>query len=181
MEYSELAAAFSENNTSKINSLLAKLRPRLIRFLHIHMNASLEDAEDCTQDALLISLETIREGKMRDTEYLVSFLLSTCRNNYLNLQNKRKPRLTGQDPDKTLQPPGQLSELLDKEKKDILAQCLEKLSDNYRSFINYWFSNPDSEAEKAAVYFKMSVENVWTKKHRIIKKLNLCYQKKIEN
>ncbi len=175
-----MAAAFSENDTSKIDDLLRELRPRLISFLHIHMNASKEDAEDCAQDALLVSLETISKGKMRDTEYLLSFLLSTCRNNYLNLQTKRFPQFTDRNPDETTRPPRQLSALLDEEKKDILSQCLEKLSAGYRTFINYWFTHPEAEAKKAAAHFSMSVENVWTKKHRIIKKLNKCYQKKLK-
>lgn len=180
MKYSELAAAFSKNDTTTINRLLGKLRPRLIRFLLIHLNASPEDAEDCAQDAFLVSLETIEKGQMRDAEQLLSFLLSACRNNYLNLKNKKSPKLVEENLDEKSAPPKQLLALLDKEKHDLLAQCLETLSAGYRAFIDYWFVNPDSEAQIAANHFDMSVANVWTKKHRIIKKLNACYQKKIK-
>src|SRR5699024_5737994 len=128
----------------------------------------------------LTSLETIKAGKMRDVEHLLSFLLSVSRNHYLNLKIKKSPQLVDEDFDKRSAPPKQLSELLDKEKQELLAKCLEKLNDDYRSFISYWFANPGSEAKKAAKYFKMSVASVWTKKHRIIKKLNDCYQKKIK-
>ncbi len=180
MEYSELADAFSKNDTSKINHLMGELRPRLLRFLHIHMNARMDEAEDCIQDAILNALETIKDGDMRDAENLLSYLLSSCRNNYLNMQNKKGLSIVEQDPDTTLQPPRQLTQLLDKERRDLLAQCIAKLSDDYRVFINYWFADPGIEAKKVAAHFKMSVANVWTKKHRILKKLNACYQKKIK-
>lgn len=180
MEYSELANAFSENNTKKINELMTELRPRLISFLYIHMDASMEDAEDCAQNAFLKSLETIKNGQMRDTEQLLSFLLSTCRNNYLNSQSKKKPHLVNRDLDQTKNPPKQITELLDKERQELLSQCINKLPNNYQTFIEYWFSHPGSTAKSVANHFKISVSNVWTKKHRIIKKLKTCYQNKIK-
>lgn len=180
MDYNRLAVAFSENNSMAITQYVDELRPRLIRFLHIHLNASPEDAEDCTQEAFLTTYETIKTGKMRDAEHLLSFLLSACRNNYLNLKKKRSPQLVEESLDERQAPPRQLSIILDKEKHALLAQCIEKLNDGYRTFINYWFSHPDAEAIAAAEHFGMSTESVWTKKHRIVKKLSECYQKKLK-
>ncbi len=181
MEYSELAAAINENDTPRVNRLVTKLRSRLISYLHIHMNANKEDAEDCAQEALLASVETIKNGKLRDAEYLFSFLLTTCRNNYLNIRNKKKPQRYHQMPDEIARPPLQLKTLLSKERDHLLKKCLQKLSDDYRTFINYWFNYPGSEASAAADYFGLSEANIWTRKHRIIKKLSECYQKKSNN
>lgn len=178
MDYSQLVTALRDNDSSKANELIKALMPRLMSFLRIHMNASREDAEDCAQEALLSIIETIKEDKLREPEHLMSYLLSTCRNNYLKVQDKNHNRLYDmvEDDQQTVAP--QLEAIFDEEQQQILEHCLKQLKKKYREFMIYWFEHPGAHAEKVASRFNISVNNVWTRKHRLIKKLNECYRKK---
>jgi DNA-directed RNA polymerase specialized sigma24 family protein len=73
----------------------------------------------------------------------------------------------------------QLSNILDKEKHKILAGCLKNLKPNLKEYITYWFDNPRGEAKVVAQHFGISVNNAWTKKHRIISTLKECVEKRL--
>lgn len=178
MEYSDLAKAIRENDSSRVNELMIKLVPRLKRFLRVHMNASKADAEDCAQETILQCIEVIKEDKLRDTEKVLSYITTSCRNNYLKMKDKYKEEHFEEVPDDNNSPADQLMNLLDKERKNILKWCLKQLKEEYQAFMKYLFKYPAAEAEKVAEYFNLSVSNTWTRKHRIINKLNECYKKK---
>lgn len=178
MDYSKLVTALKENNTKEANKFLEALRPRLMAFLRIHMNASRQDAEDCAQDALLTSIEIIKSDRLNDPEQVVSYVLSTCRNTYLKMQKKQRETSLEEVSHNQKQAPGQLQSLLDKEQKRLLEWCLNQLKEKYQNFIQYWFDHPDAHTQKVADHFGISVNNAWTRKHRLIKKLNECYRKK---
>lgn len=179
MNFSELVEAIEQNDEPRINQLIKKLNPRLIRFLMIHMNASRQDAEDCAQDALLKALEVINDGKLRNAKSILSFLLTTCRNNYLNLRKKQSNNSAFDDfENDASRQPGQLKAVLSKERRKLLQHCIDQLSESYRTFFEFWYRHPDSEAKVAAARFDISLSNVWTRKHRVLKKLRECYQKK---
>ena len=180
MEYSELADAIRNNDSSKVREMMDTLVPRLQRFLLVHMNASDADAEDCAQDTILSCLETIHEGRLKNPDHILTYLLTSCRNNYLNMINKKKEQYFEEIPKERRSDPQQLSNLLHKERMRILQWCLNQLKKEYRRFMEYWFQNPDSEAEEVAEHFNITVSNAWTRKHRIIGKLNDCYSEKSE-
>lgn len=178
MDYSDLVTALQENNHQKANELIESLRPRLIAFLRIHMNAKPADAEDCAQDSLLSSLEIIKEDRINDPDQIVSYILSACRNNYLKMQNKQRGEPMDAVSKSQHQAPRQLQSLLDKEQERLLNWCLDQLKTKYQKFMQYWFDHPDAHTNKVADHFDISVSNAWTRKHRLIKKLNECYRKK---
>lgn len=178
MDYSELVTAFKENDSKKVNELLEALRPRLMAFLRVHMNASQADAEDCAQDSLLDSIEKIEADQLDDPEQVVSYILSTCRNNYLKMRRKRRPETMDDVSTKQRQDPRQLQSLLDEEQERLLEWCLNQLKKEYQKFMQYWFDHPDAHTNKVAEHFDISVNNAWTRKHRLVRKLNECYQKK---
>lgn len=179
MEISELVQAIEASDSSKTRQLLRMLRPRLVRFLRVRFNATRPDAEDCVQETLLICIESINSGKVREPERLLSFILTTCRNSYLKCQ-KRRERVYDDIPRDRHHAPAQLSALLDQEKNKILRWCLNQLGSEYRQFMEYWIKHPGWKAENVADHFGLSVSNTWTRKHRIIKLLNECYEKKSE-
>lgn len=179
MEISELVQAIESSDSPRTRELLRILRPQLVRFLRIQYNATRPDAEDCVQEALLICIESIHNNSLREPDRLLSFLLTTCRNNYLQLQN-RKELMYGEIPRGQHHAPAQLSALLDQERNKILRWCLNQLGSEFRRFMEYWFNHPGWEAENVADHFGLSVSNTWTRKHRIIKLLNECYEKKSE-
>lgn len=179
MDFSELVEAIDKDDTSKINSMLKELMPRLVGFLLIHMDAGRPDAEDCAQETVITTLESIRSGDLRHTDQLLSFMLSTSRNIYLNLIKKRKDPYFNDDLPDFGHQPQQLLSLLDEERKRVLEWCIRQLSEGYRGFIEYWFTYPDSDARAVAHHFDISVNNAWIRKHRIIKKLSKCCKEKI--
>lgn len=180
MDYSDLAQAIRENNTGRVDELLQKLIPRLHRFLSIHMNASKPDAQDCVQETILHCLEAIKNDNLRHPEKVISYLLTSCRNNYLKMLDKRKENAYDEVPEEHHHPAVQLANLLDDERKRLLEWCLKQLKEEYRLFMEFWFKHPEYEAEKVADHFNLSVSNTWTRKHRLINQLHECYKEKSE-
>lgn len=178
MDYSELVTALKDEDTRKANKIIEALRPRLVSFLRIHMNATQMDAEDCAQDSLLSSIEVIKEDGIKNPDQIVSYVLSTCRNNYLKMQKKQREESIEEVSQEQRQAPRQLQSLLDKEQEQLLKWCLNQLKEKYQRFMQYWFDHPDAHAKKVAKHFGISVNNAWTRKHRLIKKLNECYREK---
>lgn len=178
MDYSKLVTALKENDTRKANEIIEALRPRLMAFLRIHMNATHADAEDCAQDTLLTSIEIIKEDRIDNPERVVSYILSTCRNNYLKMQKKQREESMDEIPDEHQHAPKQLQSLLDEEQQQLLEWCMNQLKETYQQFMQYWFDHPDAHTQKVADHFDITVNNAWTRKHRLIKKLNECYREK---
>ncbi|MGM0546652.1 MAG: RNA polymerase sigma factor [Bacteroidota bacterium] len=178
MDYAKLVTALKENDSQEANKIIEALRPRLIAFLRIHMNASVADAEDCAQDSLLTSLEVIKEDRLNNPDQVVSYILSVCKNNYLKMQKKKRPEATDEIPNEHQQAPTQLQSLLDEEQQQLLEWCIDQLKKRYKTFMAYIFDHPDADAKKIGKHFDISVNNVWTRKHRLIKKLSECYQEK---
>ena len=178
MKYSELIEAIDQNDRSKANKILAEITTHLKRYLKIHMNANRQDAEDCVQQTLIKSLDAIEKGKIRDKDRILSFMITTTRNTYLNHLQKHDKNAFDEISEDYTQQPRQLLALLDEERKKILQWCIKQLSDRYRKFIEFWFEHPDSNAKAVATHFDTTTGNVWTHKHRIVKKLSECCRKK---
>lgn len=180
MDYSTFLKAYHSHDRQSLNEFITALRPRLIRFLEIHMGASKADAEDCVQQALLSLLRVIKKGAIKKPEKLHTYMLSTCRNIYLNKKKKISEQLFDELPSQHLQHPDQLKRLIENERLEIVEQCIEKLNSDYRLFITFWFNHPTYKAKSIANHFNLSLSSVWTRKHRIIKQLKECFQKKIK-
>lgn len=178
MNYSNLVSALEANDSERVNELIEAIYPRLMAFLKVHMNASTVDAEDCAQDTLLTSIEAIKEGTIKDPDRVVSYILSICRNTYLKKQKKKREQYLEEVSPNYHQAPRQLQSLLDEEQKQLLDWCLSQLKESYQTFMQYWFDHPDAHSEKVAKHFDITTSNAWTRKHRLIRKLNECYRKK---
>ncbi len=178
MDYSKLIEALQAGDDVQANRILKEIMPRLVRFLEIRMGATRDEAEDCVQYSLECALDALRGEQLNNTNRVLSYLMSTCRNNYLKKLEKKREVNYDRVPSTEFHEPNQVQSLLDQERKRILERCLEELKSTYRRFIDYWFDHPDSDADMVAKHFNISVNNVWTRKHRVIKKLNQCYEKK---
>lgn len=106
-------------------------------------------------------------------------MFTTCRNNYLNAQDKGAQENYNEPPSRAAGKGRQLDSLYTKERQKWLEFCLEKLSDTYKSFMKFWLKHPNYDASVVADKFDISVESAWTRKHRAIKKLNHCIKKKM--
>lgn len=180
MDYSELVTAINENDSKKVNGLIKKIHPRLMAFLCIHMGAQRVDAQDIAQDALITTIEVIREGNIiNNPKQIVKYMMSICRNEYIEIQKKKQADSTETvtRPEQR-QAPRQLQSLLDEEQQRMLQWCLQQLKKEYQKYMEYWFNHPDAHTQTVADHFGISVNNAWTRKHRLVKKLKECYQKK---
>lgn len=146
-------------------------RARLYGLRHLRDAAA---ADDLAQEVLLLTLERLRAGRVRQPERLASFVLGTCR---LVVRNQRRghrrrealldrfaavfPRRT--EPD---------SLLLDRPR---LQQCLERLAQRERSILvlTFYAEQPSSEI---AARLGLSPDNVRTLRHRAFQRLRDCVQ-----
>jgi RNA polymerase sigma factor (sigma-70 family) len=178
MDYAPLVNAIQEGDQETANRLISDATPILIRMLKVRMNASHEDAEDAVQMMFLYVVNAIREGRIDNPSGLLSYMVMTCRHSYLKKMEGFQPELLDEEIREPTEQPSQLKRLLDEEKQQIYDECIESLRDDYREFYHYWIRHSDSSAREIAEHFGISVNNAWTRKHRIVKTLQKCVDSK---
>lgn len=183
LDYSELVFALQENKDGKANELLEELLPRLKDYLKVTMNATERDAEECIHQAFLNVYEQIMQDNIRKEKYIFSYLIRACRHEYIRY-TKHQHRFNSpidDNPEHLVEPAEQITNLLDEDRQRILSECLDELEEKSRTFIEYFFRNPDSTTKQASRHFKISGANVRTKKSRIISRLHHCFKRKWES
>ncbi len=178
MDYSELVRAVLDEDQREVDYHVNALRDVLVSYMRVRLNTTREDAEDSAQNALLKIIERIRNGKINQPDALLAYAFTTARNDYFKKVEKINERLDENIETSATQQADQLDNILDDERKKLLNDCIGELKEEYQDYIRYWFENPDMEADDVAIHFKISVNNAWTRKHRIVKILNDCYKKK---
>jgi RNA polymerase sigma-70 factor, ECF subfamily len=144
-------------------------RIRLYGLRHLRSEAA---AADLRQQVLLLTLESLRAGRLRDPEQLSSFVLGTCRLVVLDLRRggERRQRLLerfGGD----LSGGGARPE--SERETERLADCLRRLSERDRSVMVMTFYAERRTAEIAAE-LGLSAGNVRVIRHRALKQLREC-------
>lgn len=180
LDYSELVYALQENKNGKANQLLEELMPRLKDYLMVTMNATDSEAEECTHRAFLNVYEQIMQDNIRKEKYIFSYLVRACRHEFIRY-TKHQHRFDSpldDNPDFFVEPADQVTNLLDEDRQEILNECLDQLGEKARTFIEYYFSNPDATTKQASRFFEISGANVRTKKSRIISRLHDCFKSK---
>lgn len=180
MDYSKFVDAVLENDESMITKQVKVITAVLIKFLTVRMNASFEDAQDCAQNTLLIALEKIRNDDLTHPDALINYLFTTSKHEYFKVLSKDREVNYEDLPEHHSIKADQLHRLVDQEKMSLLKRCMEALKADYRKFIEFWFTNPGYETAVVADHFGISVNNAWTKKHRIINVLKECIEKKFQ-
>jgi RNA polymerase sigma-70 factor (ECF subfamily) len=118
---------------------------------------------------LMMTIESVRAGKVRDLEKIESFVLGTCRMIVLEIRRggARRERLL----DLYLPPASAFPEPapdLDK-----LAECLGRLAERERSVVVMTFYEEHS-SETVAGALGLSSENVRVIRHRALGRLRRC-------
>lgn len=180
MDYSKFVTAVLEKDEAAIAEQVKVITAVLIKFLRVRLGVSQQDAEDCAQNTLLIAIEKIRGDKLDNPDVIISYLFTTAKHEYFKSLSKDKESKFKVLPDSYFDKPEQLHRLLNEEKMTILQRCMDALKPNYKKYIEYWFDNAGHETAMVAQHFDISVNNAWTKKHRVINLLKECYQKKIK-
>lgn len=179
VDYSELVNALQEGDENKAAELLSEVLPRLEDYLMVAMSADSNAAQECVQQAFLDVFEQIRQDKIKESKYIFSYLIKSCRHEYLRYA-KRQHRFKYEEEalNELYEPEQQFQNLLDKERQRILQECLEELQEKSRKFIEYFIDKPDATTDEASEEFGLTGANVRTRKSRILSRLHHCFKRK---
>lgn len=179
MDYPKFVTAVINNDRSSLNEFSTVLTKVLVKFLLVRLDASIEDAKDSAHNAILYAIEKIKNKELENPDVIINYLFTTAKHDYLKLQNKQKESYFSDIPTHHSEEGDQLKNLLNKERQKVLEYCIKKLKPKQLTYISYWFNNPGADTTLVAERFKISINNAWTKKHRIIQVLKECVKKNI--
>jgi len=151
--------------------LFRRLAPRVRLYGLRHLRDGYA-ADDLTQQVLLIALEALRAGRLREPERLASFVLGTCRMAVLDLRRgaARRARLLAEFaadfPLSTAPPVPHLDGAR-------LARCLQGLKERERTVVVMTFFD-ESTGSDVAGFLGISEANVRVVRHRAIHQLRGC-------
>jgi RNA polymerase sigma-70 factor (ECF subfamily) len=151
--------------------LAARLAPRIRLYGLRHLRDS-HAAADLVQQVLLITLQKLRGGELRDHARIVSFVFGTCRMVVLELRRGTARR------ERLLEQFGMVEEAVEADfdaplYKGRVALCLEGLSERERSVVLLTFCQ-DKDAQEVAAELGLTPGNVRVIRHRGIARLRDC-------
>jgi RNA polymerase sigma-70 factor (ECF subfamily) len=143
-------------------------RVRLYGLRHLRDEAA---AADLMQQVMLMMIERLREGALREPEKLASFVFGICRMVVLDLRrgHVRREKLLELYGDALL-PPETPPPGFDQKR---LVHCLDHLPERERSVLLLTFYD-DTPAEALARELGLSQANVRVIRHRGLERLRLC-------
>lgn len=166
-----IAAAPDGGDVAAETELYRRLAPR-VRLYGLRHLRDAQAASDLVQQVLMLTLERLRGGKLRDAERLVSFVFGTCRMMVLELRRTgaRRERLLERYADDVPMADPATSPRLDQAR---LVDCLERLAERERSVLVMTFYD-DQPARDVAAALGLSEGNVRVIRHRGIERLRDC-------
>jgi RNA polymerase sigma-70 factor, ECF subfamily len=151
--------------------LCRRMAPRIRLYGLRHLRDE-HASEDLAQQVLILTLEALRAGRLREPEKLASFVLGTCRMTVLNLRRgaQRKERLLEQFGADLLVPSRPAGPRLD---HDLLARCVQSLQERERTVVVMTFYDEQTGSDVARL-LGVSEANVRVIRHRAIHQLRKC-------
>ncbi len=151
--------------------LFRRMAPRIRLYGLRHLRDE-HTADDLVQQVLIIILEALRAGRLRESDKLASFVLGTCRMTVLDLRRntQRRERLLEQFGADMLAPPLVSIPHPDQEQ---LRRCVQKLKERERAVIVMSFYDEETGADVAR-FLGVSEANVRVIRHRAIHQLRDC-------
>lgn len=153
-------------------ALHASFAARILAFGRCHLR-DIHAARDLVQQVLLIVLESLRAGSLREPEKLASFVLGTCRNVVHDWKRtgQRRQDLLGQHAELLL--PAPLAPDMASLDRERLTGCLDGLAARERSVITMTFYE-DLDASEVARALSMAPGHVRVVRHRALARLREC-------
>jgi RNA polymerase sigma-70 factor (ECF subfamily) len=171
LEDAELVRQIGAGSNREVETeLFRRMAPR-IRFYGLRHLRDAHAADDLIQQVLIKTLQTLREGRLREPEKLASFVLGTCRMIVLDLRRgaQRRERLLQQyGADLPAMQPSMPR--LDQEQ---LTRCLQNLKERERTVVVMTFFDEQTGADVAS-FLGVSEANVRVIRHRAIHQLRSC-------
>lgn len=151
--------------------LCRRLGPRIRLYGRKHLRSEAA-AADLMQDVLVMLLEKLRTGGVRDPDQVVSFVLGTARQRVVDLRRSgvRRARLLEAFPVDLLPPGEEEPEPVDAAR---LKACLAALPERERTVLIMTFYD-DRTAEAVAAELSLSAGNVRVIRHRGLERLRGC-------
>jgi RNA polymerase sigma-70 factor (ECF subfamily) len=168
---SRIAAAGAVGDSCAETELYRRLAPR-VRLYGLRHLRDPHAAHDLVQQVLLMTLERLRAGKLREPERIASFVLGMCRMVVLEIRRgtwRRETLLeTYGDTTEAVEAPEPLA--LDADK---LAACLQALAERERTVVVLTFF-ADKAGDEVAKELGLSAGNVRVIRHRALGRLREC-------
>ena len=166
-----IAAAGPGTDASAEAELYHRLAPRVRLYGRRHLRDD-EAAADLAQHVMLMTIEKLRAGELRDPERIVSFVFGTCRSVTLEMfrgSRRREALLEKYGADLEIAdiavPPR-----LDEAK---VAACMERLAERERSVLLLSFYD-EQPAEEVGAALGITEGNVRVIRHRALQRLRDC-------
>jgi RNA polymerase sigma-70 factor (ECF subfamily) len=166
-----IAAAGARIDSAAETELYRRLAPR-VRLYGLRHLRDPHAAHDLMQQVLLMTLERLRAGKLREPERIVSFVLGMCRMVVLEIRRGTWRRET------LLETFGDTAEAVEMPEplpleRDKLAACLQALAERDRTVVALTFF-ADKSGDEVAKELELSPGNVRVIRHRALARLREC-------
>ncbi len=166
-----IAAAGTAPDSAAETELYRRLAPR-VRLYGLRHLRDRHAAHDLLQQVLLMTLERLRAGKLREPERIASFVLGMCRMVVLDIRRGTWRRET------LLETYGNTAEAVEVPEPpaldaDRLAGCLQALAERERTVVVQTFF-ADRSSDEVAKELGLSAGNVRVIRHRALARLRVC-------
>ena len=166
-----IAQAGAQGAAAAEAELYRRLAPRVRLYGRKHLRDD-QAAADLVQQVLLMTLERLRDGRLREPERLVSFVFGMCRMVVLDLRRtyaRRERLLAAYGDDVPVADPTAGPQL----DRDRLLACLGQLPERERSVLVMTFYE-EAPAQAVAKNLGLSEGNVRVIRHRGLQRLREC-------
>jgi len=166
-----ILAAGERRDADAEQELCRRFAPRIRLYGRRHLRSDAA-ASDLVQDVLLLTLQKLRDGTLREPDKIASFILGTCRHTVIDGRRggSRRERILDTF---SASLPALTAEAEDAPDSARLAHCLERLAERERSVLVMSFYD-ERAAEEVGTALGLSSGNVRVIRHRGIEKLRLC-------
>jgi len=166
-----IAAAGTVPDSAAEAELCRRMAPR-VRLYGLRHLRDRHAAADLVQQVLLVAIERLRAGELREPDRIASFMFGTCRMTVLEVRRGTRRR------EALLQAWGDTGEAVDAPEPlalgpDRLAGCLQALSERERSVVLLSFF-ADKQADEVGAELAISGGNVRVIRHRALARLRKC-------
>lgn len=166
-----IAAAGAEGDREAEAALYRAMAPRVRLYGRRHLRDE-DAAHDLAQHVLVLAIEKLRAGEIREPDRIASFVFGTCRMVVMEMRRgeRRRDELLEQFSEDLSIADIAIAPRLDEAK---VARCLEKLAERERTVMVLSFYD-DEPAEKVAESLGLTAGNVRVIRHRALGKLRDC-------
>ena len=166
-----IAAAGAVPDSAAETELYRRLAPRVRLYGLRHLREP-HAAADLVQQVLLMTLERLRAGEVREPERIASFVLGASRMTVIEMKRgaRRREALLETWSDSTEAYEASEPLMLDPER---LAACLAALAERERSVVVHTFFS-ESPADQVGAELGLTAGNVRVVRHRALARLRTC-------